>query len=183
MKPIKTLEKNGHVVKLFQDETPESPREWDNLGTMLYLRGDYTLGDKEASAEEIRAIAERPDVICLKLYVYIHSGVTIRTMPFGCPWDSACVGIVYVETAKVLKEWKRKRMSKALMKTVLENLQCEVKTFDQYLQGDVYGFTIEKPNACKTCAHDEPIQVDSCWGFYGLEYAESEALSNVPDAA
>ena len=26
----------GHTLKIIQDDYPESPREWDNFGTMVY---------------------------------------------------------------------------------------------------------------------------------------------------
>jgi hypothetical protein len=45
-------------------------------------------------------------------------------------------------------------------------LEGEIKDYDQYLTGDVYGYVV------KDEAGD---RVDSVWGFFGLEYARSEA--------
>jgi hypothetical protein len=47
-----------------------------------------------------------------------------------------------------------------------------VETWNQYLSGDVYGFIIED---------GEGTDVDSCWGFYGLETVKQEAISAVPE--
>ena len=35
----------GYIIKIFQDEMAENPREWDNLGTMVCFHPDYNLGD------------------------------------------------------------------------------------------------------------------------------------------
>ena len=40
---------------------------------------------------------------------------------------------------------------------VEEVLKAEVKVFDKYLTGQVYGYVIED---------EEEEHVDSCWGFY-----------------
>jgi len=36
-----------HTLQIFRDSSPESPREWDNLGTMACWHGRYILGDKQ----------------------------------------------------------------------------------------------------------------------------------------
>jgi len=36
--------------------------------------------------------------------------------------------------------------------------------YDQYLQGDVWGFVIK--NRCDKCGQEDETE-DSCWGFYG----------------
>jgi hypothetical protein len=53
-------------------------------------------------------------------------------------------------------------------------LAGEVKTFDQYLRGDVYGYVVTDPDG---------NEVDSCWGLYGIEDAEQEARSALDFAA
>ena len=52
----------------------------------------------------------------------------------------------------------------------------EVKTYDQYLRNDVYGFTLSKTvvkqDKCPHCGeiireYEADEFVDSCWGCYG----------------
>jgi len=38
-------------IKIIQDSDPESPREWDNLGTMVCFHSRYSLGDKDGYAK------------------------------------------------------------------------------------------------------------------------------------
>ena len=46
-KPIETIAcANGNTIKVFIDDDPQSPRDWDNAGTMLCFHGRHNLGDK-----------------------------------------------------------------------------------------------------------------------------------------
>jgi len=49
--------------------------------------------------------ALREDVYIQSLYLYDHSGITMSTSPFSCPWDSGQVGFAYVDRATVEREW------------------------------------------------------------------------------
>jgi len=50
--------------------------------------------------------------------------------------------------------------------TMLDN---EVKTYDQYLTGDVYGYEIKEDGEV----------IDSCWGFYGRNPLENGMIDNI----
>ena len=41
-----TFTHNGYTVQIIADQDPESPREWDNVGTMACWHDRYHLGDK-----------------------------------------------------------------------------------------------------------------------------------------
>lgn len=173
---IETTEHKGLTINIIPDFDPESPREWDNLGTILYSSSAREcIGDRAVGREEMNEIMNRKDIVCLPVYAYIHSGVTINTTGFSCTWDSGQCGIIYVTYADVLKEWSRKRMSKKLRAQIEDNLRGEIATYDQYLRGDVYGYSISKKNTCETCEHTDDEVLDSCWGFYGIDYCREEA--------
>lgn len=170
MTEIKSYEKHGLKIEIHTDEDPQSPRGWDNLGTMVCFHPHYTLGDEHGvSVEELKRRVKRRDIISLPLYLYDHSGLWMSTSrdrwPFNCPWDSMQVGYVVISRARVRSDYKVRRISPQLLRRVLATLRTEVVTYSQYLQGEVYGFVVSKGNE----------DVDSCWGFYGLEYAESQA--------
>mgnify|MGYP000904631511 CR=1 FL=1 len=178
----------GHRLRVWSDEDSESPREWDNLGTMVCWHNRYSLGDKheyegtthffESLAIETDFLpAERdsidPDAlvdlifrsgkyVILPLYLYDHGGLTINTTGFSCPWDSGQVGWIYCSMERLLEETKYSDREDAE-----RILLSEVETYNQYLQGDVYGYTLDKQIQCPTCGHSEWEPVDSCWGFYG----------------
>ena len=148
----------NYLIEVIQDESPESPREWDNLGTMICFHGRYNLGDKHdyrsgdySGWDEQRKDIEKKENACvmLPLYLYDHSGITMSTIPFGCNWDSFQVGWIVVSKEKVRKEYNVKRINKELIEKVTNILEGEVKTYDQYLTGDIYGYKIFKVTECE----------------------------------
>ena len=165
-------------LEIEQDSSPDSPRTWDNLGTMVCFHKRYDLGDKTDyrsddydSWDELKQgiIENEGEVFMLPLYLYDHSGITISTRPFNCPWDSGQVGVIFVSKYKVKKEGIDESK-------VLDYLKGEVETYDQYLTGDVWGYRIYEIETC-SLGHEHKTLVDSCWGFFGEEYAEKEGRS------
>ena len=174
---------SNYLIEVIQDESPESPREWDNLGTMICFHPRYNLGDKHDysrinynSFEEERKDIKKKENACvmLPLYLYDHSGITMKTSPFGCGFDSGQVGWIVVSKEQVRKEYNVKRINKELIEKVTKVLEGEVETYDQYLTGDVYGYRISKVTECEL-GHEHKEEVDSCWGFYGEDECMTEA--------
>jgi len=143
-------------------------REFDNLGVMACFHRRYILGDKDVPLRESWFTGwdemenyiwdELDAVVVLPLYLYDHSGITMSTGPFHCPWDSGQVGFIYVSKDKVRREYGWKVLTKQRLAKIAEYLKNEVETYDDYLTGNVYGYVIE----------DNEYDVDdSCWGFYG----------------
>ena len=165
-------------IDVIQDESPESPRTWDNLGTMVCFHNRYYLGDKHNYShndyngwdEMEKAIIKNEKVgAILPLYLYDHSGITMNTTGFSCGWDSGQVGFIYVSKETILKEYGGKIVTKKLKERVEGHLKSEVNTYDQYLTGDVYGYRVFKVE------NGEEEELDSCWGYYGTESCMEEA--------
>lgn len=153
MNPIHTETYRGLTIKLYQDPDPNSPREWSNLGTVWCKHGRYQLADKHA--------APPPDTnaVRLPIYLYDHSGITISTKPFSCPWDSGQIGFIYCTYEQIRKEYDLNpgQIPGETIKRVIEQLEQEVRTYDQFLRGEVYGYIIEDQYG---------NHLDSCWGYY-----------------
>jgi hypothetical protein len=129
----------------------------------------------DACEERVKALIEktiRKYYVILPLYLYDHSGITISTGPFSCPWDSGQIGYIYISIENILKEFNRKKMSKKLRQKAINLLRGEVNAYDDYLTGNVYGYTIEPTDKNKSIECD-----DSCWGFYG-DYENSGLLES-----
>lgn len=220
-----TIETPTHKLEIIIDtDPPESPREWDNFGTMVCFHSRYTLGDEhdfdgpgDVVAEKLTAAErkqnfidygdEEPDThadsidedndFILPLYLYDHSGITMSTGPFSCRFDSGQVGYIFVRRADVLKSFGWKRISKKRAARVYECLEHEVKIYDQYLTGDVYGFQLYERTKCKDCiikgalpctqckgedtdkGDDGYKETGSCWGFYGDNIKENGMLDHL----
>jgi len=195
-----TTEFGDYVIKVEHDDMSESPREWDNLGRMVCWHSRYNLGDDHGFgtpsvfahmlsglySEEITEYlddeqfekcwdAACKDHIIIPLYLYDHSGITMSCSPFACPWDSGQVGYIYISYEDIRKEYGWKRITKKRREQIVKYLVGEVETYDHYLTGSVYGFSIEK-------GEDEE-HVDSCWGFLGY-YTDDDGymISVIKDA-
>lgn len=181
---IKTFEHAGLKVSIYPDDLDqEGPLAWDNLGTMACFHRRYNLGHKDhgidhkdyESWEEMKeGIVKKHDaVVILPLFLYDHSGLRIKVGSFQgllsqghAEFDSGQVGFIFVSREKVLKEYSAKRITKAILAKAEKVLQAEVKTYDQFLSGDVYGYEVED---------QEGEHLDSCWGFYGMDDVLDEA--------
>jgi len=168
MEAIKTVEKGGYTLKIFYDESPESPREWDNLGTLIFVNKPRSLGDYSDPGADIEAA--KSALIRLPIYIYNHSGIAISTAPFSCHWDSGFLGYYYVTRDTIIKEYGE--VTPENIQAAENRARAELEAFGMYLSGDVYGFTIEKAGEV----------IDSRWGFYGetgLEAIKAEFNSQI----
>mgnify|MGYP003587787349 FL=1 len=168
------IENEKYKLEIFDDLNPCSPREFDNLGTMVCFHRRYNLGDETelkssdfSSWEELEnyLYKEEDALIAIPVFMYDHSGLWINTTGFSCPWDSGQVGYIYISKEKVRREYSCKRISKKLKEMIREILCSEVDLYNDYLSGNVYGFTLtDKENA---------EEIDSSCGFYGTDYIEN----------
>jgi hypothetical protein len=105
--------------------------------------------------------------------MYDHSGITISTSPFGCNWDSGQIGWVFVDE-KQLKlmcgdnDYTDEKLS--------EIIDSDVKTYDQYITGEVYQYTIYEIETC-SLGHTHKNVVESCGSYFGEEECENEGKS------
>lgn len=174
---LETHKKGNLRIEIHTDDDPQSPREWDNLGEILYTSSRYVLGDRKVDTDEIESICKNPDMVWLPVYAYIHSGVTVNTTGFSCPWDSGQCGIIYTTKEKVLANWNRQRLTDKLRKRAEDLLKAEIEDYDKYLQGDVYGYKVLRECNCPHCGNTEPEELDACWGYYDLDYVREEGMS------
>lgn len=174
-------------IEIHYDDCPESPREWDNLGTIIYSSRRYTLGDincdidqhlyglctdihpdfpEEQFEDHGWRILEKHYHI-LPVYAYIHGGVALSTGRFSCPWDSGQSGFIYC-----LKERMKNEIGDYSEERAEKLLEGEIETFSKYFKGEVYGFQV--------IDEDDDV-VDSCWGYYddyeGLPLEEARGIA------
>ena len=159
----KTIQHNGYTIEIHYDQYGgESPRDWDNAGTMAIYHRNYDFGDKLefSNTDDLDAYLASGDCYALPIYMYDHGGVTISTSPFSCGWDSGQVGYIYMTKEKA-NEYENP----------LAVLEGEVKSMDSYLRGEVYGYQV---------FNADYEEISSCWGYLGdiawcIEEAKSAA--------
>lgn len=196
--PIETITSPAHyenevfveeqTLKIYMDTDPQNPRtEYDNFGHMVCFHGRYSLGDEGhgirqsvdfGSWKELKnyLIKKRGAVVILPMYMYDHSGITVRTHPFNDGWDSGQIGFTYATRKEILENFpitKPKKLTPDLIQKATALLISEVQTYDDYLTGNVYGYVLEDVNGDELC---------SCWGYSGdraTEYIKAELHMNL----
>lgn len=179
-KPYETFQHEGLTVKIIQDTDAQSPDDFGDDGIFLvHYHRDFTVTrDKIVTVDEIAALyrgekSERLKELQREYHFFpvaalIHSGVYLRLGQGGFAedsggWDTSHVGAVLVSK----KEWKRRDKAASAAAS-------HVDTWNQYLSGDVWGYVVEDS------AGDH---LDSCGGFYGLDYCREEAKSSAESHA
>lgn len=112
--------------------------------------------------------------VILPLYLYDHSGLSMSTGKFSCPWDSGQVGYIFLSYEQARSEWPSDKLEESIERAT-KYLKAEVNEYDAYLRGDVVGWIAED---------EEGEEIDSCWGYYPDEkgdhdYAIEEAKSAI----
>ena len=177
MEEIKSIEYKGMTIRICYDLNAESPREWDNVGTIYSNHRDYNPdGHKidEIENEDGELVSEELDrrFIWLPIYYYEHGGLSVsttRSYPYNDRWDSGLFGIIAVEKERLRKEHGWRVITKKRREEILRVLEGEIEIFDSCCRGEVYGFVVED---------EEGEEIDACGGYYGddgMGYAISEA--------
>lgn len=162
------------TYKLIHDQDCQSPidPEWTDLTwTVGYSSPRYSLGNKNfhnAATLEYEAMkAEREGGIVFPVYAYVHSGAALSLSndgyPFNCPWDAGQSGFMWLTKEDIEKfGWKKTKGWKSRAK---KDAEVVISEFNKWLAGDCWGYVIERDGE----------ELDSCWGFIGRDYAESQA--------
>ena len=113
----------------------------------------------------------------IPVYAYEHGGITIRCNSNGAGWDSfdsGQLGFTFASYDSIRKEFGRGKTHRLTSATITRAEKClisEVDEYDNYINGNVYGFIITNKKTGE--------QLDSCWGFVGDEsYCREEAESS-----
>lgn len=183
-------EKNGYILKVKAGGYPaDNPRyTYDNLGTIVTKHKRYAIGEKEAintekynnwvewlEGELVPAMGE---VICLPIYLYDHSMVSISTESFvgrtvHARWDSGQIGWIYTTKKKAISEYPEENYEQVelLVKEVLEK---EVEIYDKWQRVTPLSISIYDVTHCEICDHTNEQLIFSQGGFYNIEEIEQE---------
>ena len=149
-----------------------SPAAAESIEYWEYGDGAYHKDAEHYIQRAIERAIDKEIAVILPLYLYDHSGITMRCAPFSCPWDSGQVGYIYVTKEQLRKEYNVKRVTKAIKEQAERVLRGEVEVYDDHLTGNVWGYSVKvlAPDpACEKCGGVVLRYEldDSCWGYYG----------------
>lgn len=171
----------SYKLEIDLDSSPISPRNEDfqeMSSKMICFHRRHKLGDHHdidhgyfSGWDEMEEylIKERGAKVILPLYLYDHSGITISTTPFSCPWDSGQIGFIYIDSKGIDYAYGYKRLNDKRRNEIINHLIKEVEVYDHYLRGDVYTFDI---------IDDKGETIHSCGGFFGSDHNASGLLDH-----
>lgn len=143
-----------------------------------YVRDSY--GDLSDEAMQVLQEIAEEQYIVLPLYLCDHSGLSMNTTGFNCPWDSGQVGYAIMDIRKLEAEFgcgrqdavyiNGKMISPMLLEYGRDLLVLEVENYDSYLSGECYYYTAEDDNG---------EVVDSCGSLFGYDYAVQYAKDSI----
>lgn len=159
----------------------DSPREWTNISTMIFFGRyshlgddhDFNADDYDGWDEMENAIRNKLNVKHIqKVYGYSHGGLAISLEPFSCRWDSGVLGFAVITAENVTECMGGKYATRKNVEKAIHQIKDEIKVLDQYVNGDVWGFTIKDK---------EGDIVDSCGGFFGSDFKSNGMLDYMPE--
>ena len=165
MQIIQTETLAGFTAEIVKDNLAESPRDInEELGTLALIphpdRRVGKLGDEHPfkTMAEIWAHIKATRAAKISVYVRADWNPEVSTIP----GRGLHLGYIFCPAEKVKEEYGE---GPEAAKAARRYMRGEVEEYGLFLQGEVYGYRIFDP------AGEE---IDSCWGFYGLEYITQE---------
>ena len=169
------ITKNGEKQRLTigYDKYPENPREWDNVAEFVSKYDDSFFDVTVSDFDELKEYIEKSGECVYKpFYVYEHSGIAVHVCG---NFDESTAGVVIVTKEKALRELSC--TAENWQEVALQCIDDELSILNQYLEGDVYFYLLERVETCKFCGAEHSTQLDSCYGFFGIE----SILEYLPD--
>lgn len=175
---IHTENYRGCTIEIYPSES-DSPLTWDNLSRWAIRHRMYNFEGAEDishidSIEELQQyVKEQGAVIFKPVCMYDHSGQCLTRSKVD-RWDSSFLGYQYITREDLLKNYGKRKVTKKLLTDAERMLDAEFETYDNYIRGNVYGYT--------TMDKDGEI-IDSCGGYLGNydddDYIMSEAKASI----
>lgn len=167
-------EKEKLILIMDHDDDFNPRRDQDRIGKMICFHKRYNLGDKHDlksssfqnwdEVEEYIKTHFQAEVI-LPIYMIDHSGLSVSTEKFSCPWDSGQIGFIYISKDDFLENFENK------LDLAKDCLNSEIQEYDSYLRGDIYFYKIKDSETMEI--------IDSCYGFIGSDPKENGIFASV----
>lgn len=152
---IEKVEYKGYTIAKHVDDNSINPFEdWDGIGKIIFHPKARYSCNTDMTYQEAKETK-----FSVPLSAYIHGGISLSVLGEGyrCQFDTSDYIAVWVPDQKNAPVKRHKKAQ--------EYARQACKIFNQWANGDVYGFIVKDK---------EGNDVDSCWGFYGYEAVDVE---------
>ena len=205
--PVEQFEHRGHTVKIVLDDSPESPREWGNLGHMVCWHSRYNLGDEQprckpdewfcnlacktdaTTERSLNWLEERyydsPDYETRRQKIIARALDKVVILPLylydhGGITISVCEFGDLFDSGQVGYSYATKAM---ILKELGGKLltKCKRERAKKMLRAEVavYNQYLMGDVYGYIIEDQDDHTLDACWGFYGLDYCIEEAKLEV----
>lgn len=193
MEKIMNLQKQL-VVTVDYDEWFESPREWENLGTLYTWVDIYFSPDKQNfnngldflgsiigeeliekihdkynnNSDFFNDITKRMDKLGYIMYPvskYEHSGVQYF-LGVSSGWDTGTIGVIFAEKKKICEWFNVKKVTQKVRENVIQNFESELEVYTDYANGEGMIYVEIEDFAGK--------QIESCGNYYKYDHETIE---------
>lgn len=176
-----TKEVEEKRLKIMHDDSPESPREWCNLGKFIAISSRYRSPDNDEYFIEVvkntaeEATSQENHIELIKEAIENDTDETVALIVPICKYEHS--GISYSIGTKRGFDYSNNGfyivMQSGIDKLGVDNteenllsiIESEIETYNKYANGEVYGFQLFDENGDFE---------DSCWGFYDIEDIRGE---------
>jgi len=193
---------NGNVLRVTvtHDECDTTPREWDNLSTLMLhpnkshwtckksfeakgyesdLLIDLSIARGSSPYEHMDNLIRQQlklnpsDVIAYPITKYEHGAIRL-SLGYQAGWDCSVIGFIFATKEKIRHEYDVKRVTKSILDRVEAAFTCELDDLSSWLNGEIYGFRVEEVAYDQLGDEVYCKLLDSCWGFVGdMDYCIS----------
>lgn len=174
-------DKNGNTLEIVYEDNPTNYLEQDTFVKLFCWHKRYDLGHNHdykykhiQNLQKLKwfLIKNENALIIRKVFMYDHGGVSLSLSPFNSLFDSGFIGFIFA-TEEDIKDWyKVSKITPTVESDVSNFFKSFLKEYTLYLNGQVYGYIVTDKN-------DEHL--DSCFGFYGLDFENNGIKSYLSD--
>lgn len=202
---LETEEYKGVRINVYADDCPESPREWDNIGTMVCWHRNYNLGDiqgkkeygdpedflaklagvdyddeeselsKLSGTELVDALLAEVEKKHLIMPLFLYDHSGISMSTSNAGYPFTC-------------KWDSGQVGwiyvthEKLIKEYGEDLEHALKAGADYLEGEVETYTTYlEGEVYGFMIEDDGDEFGGCWGFYGYDNEKSGLMEHARD--
>ena len=180
MNKLDSIKYKGYKINIYQDINADNPFNFDEGFGNFYHWKDY---GKEDYLKYCEALGYNPDTrekiaednpLAVRIDKYEHRQVyySVEGEGYQCKWDTSGCWAVWLPNECLMEDIKRLKTKKAQRKRCIELAREACVVFNQWANGEVYGYMIEDK---------EGIESGGCWEFYGYEHDKSGLIEHAKE--
>lgn len=193
---IKARLPNGNKAQaeVVYDQHATTPRECDNLGTILIAPGKaHWVANRDSAVDTSIPFGNNPyehwDNLRREQLKLKKSEIAIAypitkcehggeiSLSLGCKsgWERGAVGFVYVKKDQVRKCFGVERITKSIIARTVNCVQSELDLLTSWINGDCYGWYIKEYALTDDGLEWREVGIlDDCWGYFDKEHAPGD---------